>query len=69
MDQPLLNMSSYEIVRRAIEFDRPERLPVWFDALGISDFHSVKWNQIGVGDKKLRIIHWMNGAAVGCVLK
>ena len=50
----MMNMSSYEIVRRAIEFKRPERLPIWFDAFGISDFHSVKWNQIGVGDKRLR---------------
>jgi hypothetical protein len=47
-------MKSYEVVRRAIEFDRPERLPVQFDSLGINDFHAVKWNQIGVGDKALR---------------
>lgn len=46
-------MKSYEIVRRAVEFERPERLPVQFDALGMNDFHNVKWNQIGVGDKKL----------------
>jgi hypothetical protein len=46
-------MNSYEIVRRAIEFRRPERLPVLFDALGLSDFHNVKWNQVGVGDKRL----------------
>jgi hypothetical protein len=46
-------MNSYEVVRRAIEFQWPERLPVQFDALGMNDFHSVKWNQIGVGDKKL----------------
>jgi hypothetical protein len=47
-----MGMTSYEIVRRAIEFQRPERLPVQFDALGMSDFHPVKWNQIGVGDKR-----------------
>ncbi len=51
----MTNMTSYEIVRWAIEFERPERLPIWFDALGISDFQLVKWNQIGVGDKKLRL--------------
>jgi uroporphyrinogen decarboxylase len=46
-------MNSFEIVRSAIEFKRPDRLPVWFDALGLNDFHHVKWNQIGVGDKRL----------------
>ncbi len=30
-------MTSYEIVRRAIEFDRPERLPIQMGALGIDD--------------------------------
>lgn len=49
-----MTMTSYEIVRRAIEFQRPERLPVQFDALGMNDFHHVKWNQIGVGDKTQR---------------
>jgi uroporphyrinogen decarboxylase len=42
--------SSYEVVRRAVEFDSPERLPLRFDSLGISDVHSVGWNQIGTGD-------------------
>jgi len=46
-------MSSYEIVRRAIEFDNPERLPVRFKALEISDTHGVGWNQIGAGDASL----------------
>jgi hypothetical protein len=46
-------MSSYEVVRRAIEFERPERLPLRFEALGLSDVHSVSWNQIGTGDKSL----------------
>ena len=45
-------MTSYEIVRRAVEFQGPERIPVQFEALGMSDFHYVKWNQIGAGDKK-----------------
>lgn len=43
-------MSSYEVVRRAIEFNRPERLPVRFDWLGITDVRSVPWNQIGTGN-------------------
>ncbi len=47
-------MSSYEVVRRAIEFDTPDRLPVHFDSLGLSDIHGVGWNQIGTGDARLR---------------
>ena len=39
-------MSSYEVVRRAIEFNRPDRLPLRFDALGVSDVHKVGTNQI-----------------------
>lgn len=46
-------MSSYEVVRRAIEFETPDRLPVRFDSLGISDVHGVGWNQIGAGDHGL----------------
>ncbi|MHB0875043.1 MAG: uroporphyrinogen decarboxylase family protein [Anaerolineae bacterium] len=47
-------MSSYEVVRRAIEFQVPDRLPLSFADLGIDDFHSVGWNQIGTGDKSRR---------------
>jgi len=47
-------MSSYEVVRRAVEFGRPDRLPLRFDALGLSDVHSVGWNQIGTGDNSQR---------------
>ena len=47
-------MSSYEVVRRAIEFDRPERLPMRFQSLGLSDTYSVNWNQIGTGDHRYR---------------
>jgi len=47
-------MSSYEIVRRAIEFERPERLSLRFEALGLSDVHDAPWNQIGTGDKAQR---------------
>jgi len=34
-------MTSYEIVRRAIAFERPERLPVQFAALGLNDTYGV----------------------------
>ena len=47
-------MSSFEVVRRAVEFDTPDRLPVRFDLLGQSDFHAAGWNQIGTGDKTLK---------------
>jgi hypothetical protein len=47
-------MSSYEVVRRAVEFATPDRLPVRFSTLGLSDTHSVSWNQIGTGDHALR---------------
>jgi hypothetical protein len=49
-----MTVSPYEVVRRAIEFERPERLPLRFEALGLSDVHNVPWNQIGVGDKTKR---------------
>ncbi len=49
-----MTQSSYEVVKRAIEFQGPERLPVRFDSLDVSDFHRVPWNQIGTGDKSLR---------------
>ena len=47
-------MSSYEVVRRAVEFDGPDRLPVRFSLLGQSDVHGVGWRQIGTGDHALR---------------
>jgi len=34
-------MTSYEIVRRAIEFERPERIPIRFGALGVDDTYWV----------------------------
>jgi len=49
-----MSMTSYEAVRRAVEFDYPARLPVRFESLGLSDLHAVGWNQIGTGDKSLR---------------
>jgi uroporphyrinogen decarboxylase len=47
-------LSSYEVVRRAISFQGPDRLPLSFASLGLSDFHHVGWNQIGTGDHSLR---------------
>jgi len=49
-----MQMSSYEVVRRALEFDYPERLPLIFETLGLSDVHTLKWNQIGTGDRQVR---------------
>lgn len=46
-----MGMSAYEVVRRAVEFDFPDRLPVRFNVLGSSDVHLAAWNQIGTGDK------------------
>lgn len=47
-----MTQSSYEVVRRAIEFGKPDRLPLRFEALGFSDIHDVNWNQIGAGNKQ-----------------
>jgi len=47
-------MSPYEVVRRAIEFAGPDRLPLRFEALGLNDTHGVPWNQIGTGDHSKR---------------
>jgi len=49
-----MGMSSYEVVRRAIEFEQPDRLPVRFDALGLNDVFDLGWNQIGTGDHNQR---------------
>lgn len=48
----VLDMNSYEIVKRAIEFNSPERLPCEFASLGVSDTYFVKWNQKGAGGTK-----------------
>ena len=47
-------MSSREVVRRAIEFERPERMPLRLRTLGLSDVHHVNWNQIGTGNRCVR---------------
>jgi len=46
--------SSYEVVRRAIQFQNPDRLPVVMPTLGICDVAWVNWNQTGTGDNYLR---------------
>jgi hypothetical protein len=48
-----MSMTSYEVVRRAVEFQVPDRLPLRMDIFGCNDVHTVGWNQIGVGDKSL----------------
>lgn len=45
-----MTMSSYEVVKRAIHFETPDRLPVKFASLGISDTHNVPTNAIGTGN-------------------
>lgn len=47
-------MSSFDIVRRAIRFQEPDRLPLRFEALGLNDTFTVKTNAIGTGDHNLR---------------
>jgi len=46
-----------EIVTAAIEFKKPDRLPVIFDCFGVSDVKYVGWNQIGTGDHSKRITY------------
>jgi uroporphyrinogen decarboxylase len=55
--------TSKENVTAAIEFTTPDRLPVMFDAFGVSDVHWAGWNQIGTGDhnKKLTFDEWNCG--------
>ena len=43
--------SSYELVKKAVYFNKPDRIPVEFNSLGVSDTHWVNWNQIGTGDE------------------
>jgi len=44
-----------EIVRAAIEFTGPQRIPVMFDCFGKSDVKDVGWNQTGTGDRNKRL--------------
>ena len=45
-------MNGFEIVKRAIEFQTPQRLPIIFPRFGLNDIHPVGWNQIGTGPPK-----------------
>ncbi|MBM3187383.1 MAG: hypothetical protein FJZ90_01525 [Chloroflexi bacterium] len=47
-------MASYEVVKRAIHFECPDRLPMVFGTLDIDDTHGVRTNAIGTGDHALR---------------
>lgn len=53
-------MNSYDVVKRAIEFKKPDRLPFEYDIFGVCDTHSVPCNQIGAGDlsKKKSLDEW-----------
>jgi uroporphyrinogen decarboxylase len=46
--------SSYEVVKRALHFQGPDRLPMRFSTLGINDTHGVPTNAIGTGDHSKR---------------
>ncbi len=57
-----MSMSSYELVRRAIEMGHPERLPLRLSApietqrwgKLESDVFNVNWNYVGTGDRRFR---------------
>jgi len=49
-----MGMTSLEVVKRAIHFQGPDRLPIRFASLGIDDTHSVGTNAIGTGDRAQR---------------
>ena len=44
--------TSYERVKRALYFQKPDRLPARFSAFGHDDFHGVGWKQIATGDPR-----------------
>jgi len=47
-------MTSREVVKAAVHFDTPDRMPLFFDALGVSDGWWVGWNAVGSGDRARR---------------
>jgi len=47
-------MTSKDLVKRAIEFRNPDRLPFEFEVYGLSDTVDFGWNQIGTGDNTKR---------------
>lgn len=48
--KPNEELTGYERVRRAIEFDEPDRLPVMYERFGRTDAAFIDWGQIGTGD-------------------
>ena len=46
-------MKSKEIVKSAIKFQTPERMPLGFNWNGVCDYHWVGWRQIGTGDRNI----------------
>jgi uroporphyrinogen decarboxylase len=46
-----MGMTSYEVVKRAIHFQGPDRLPMRFSMLGLDDTHYVNTNAVGTGDR------------------
>jgi len=49
-----MSMTSHEVVRRAVHFEGPDRLPVIFEAMGVNDVAGVGWNAKGSGDRAER---------------
>lgn len=47
-------MTPYDVVKRAVHFGTPDRLPMRFSTLDINDTHSVPTNAIGTGDHTKR---------------
>ena len=45
--------SSFECVKRALYFQKPDRLPALFPCYGHSDVFGIGWNQIGTGDRNV----------------
>lgn len=49
-----MSMTSREVVGRAVHFKGPDRLPLFFGALGVTDGFGVGWNAKGTGDRTKR---------------
>jgi uroporphyrinogen decarboxylase len=52
--------TSYEVIKRAVSFNDPDRIPVMMPCVGVNDAHNVRWNQIGTGDlsQKQTVDEW-----------
>lgn len=46
--------TSYQVVKNALHFGTPDRVPVQFEILGLDDMFYVDWNKIGSGDRTQR---------------